>query len=123
MARNALVRPTPPYAAVLPTPLWEFAVALLIGWIIWRLGRRAKPLGWLTGLYLVLSGVARFLVEFYRLNPPIYFHKTLSNAQVAAVASALVGIILLVAVRKNPPVGGAALVPPPDVMQPASSSV
>jgi phosphatidylglycerol:prolipoprotein diacylglycerol transferase len=109
MAKNALVRPIPFDAAVLPTPLWEFAAALLIAWVLWRLGSKAKPLGWLTGLYLVLSGIARFLVEFYRINPLLYFHKTMSNAQVAAGASALVGLILMLAVRKNRPVGGAAL--------------
>lgn len=111
MARNALVRPNPANAAVLPTPVWEFAAALLIAWVIWRLGRHAKPLGWLTGLYLSLSGTARFLVEFYRINPRLYFHHSMSNAQVAAAASAIVGVVLMFAVRKNPPVGGAALEP------------
>ena len=109
MAKDALVRPDPPTAAVLPTPLWEFAAALLIAWVIWRLGRRAKPLGWLTGLYLLLSGIARFLVEFYRINPRLYFHHTMSNAQVAAGASAIAGAVLMIAVRRNPAVGGAAI--------------
>jgi phosphatidylglycerol:prolipoprotein diacylglycerol transferase len=109
MAKNALVRPHPPTAAVLPTPLWEFAAALLIGWALWRLGRKAKPLGWLTGLYLVLSGVARFLVEFYRINPRLYFHHAMSNAQVAAAGSAIVGAVILFAVHKHRPIGGAAL--------------
>ncbi len=122
MAKNALVRPYPANAAVLPTPLWEFAAAMLIAWVIWRLGRRAKPLGWLTGLYLVLSGVARFLVEFYRINPRLYFHHTMSNAQVAAGASAIVGAILMIAVRRNPPVGGAALEPRMSALQDAPSA-
>jgi phosphatidylglycerol:prolipoprotein diacylglycerol transferase len=109
MARNALVRPNPPGAAVLPTPIWECIAALVIAWILWRLGRRGRPLGWLTGLYLILSGVARFSVEFYRINPKLYFHGTLSNAQVAAGFSAIVGCMLLAAVSRNPPVGGAVL--------------
>jgi phosphatidylglycerol:prolipoprotein diacylglycerol transferase len=109
MARNALVRPNPPTAAVLPTPIWECLAALVIAWILWRLGRRARPLAWLTGLYLVLSGASRFAVEFYRINPKLYFHQTLSNAQVAAGLSAIVGCILLAAVSRHAPVGGAAL--------------
>ena len=121
MARNALVRPVPANAAVLPTPLWEFAAALLIALVLWRLGRRAKPLGWLTGLYLVLSGVARFLVEFYRINPRLYFHNTMSNAQVAAAASALVGVLLMIVVRSNPLIGGAALGPRVETMEQSPS--
>jgi phosphatidylglycerol:prolipoprotein diacylglycerol transferase len=109
MARNALVLPNPPTAAVLPTPIWECLAALVIAWILYRIGRRARPLGWLTGLYLIFSGVARFAVEFYRINPKLYLHHTLSNAQVAAALSALAGCIILIAVSRHEPVGGAAL--------------
>jgi phosphatidylglycerol:prolipoprotein diacylglycerol transferase len=56
--------------------------------------------GWLTGLYLLLSGVGRFLVEFVRINPKLYFHNTMSNAQVAAAASAIVGLIAMTAAQK-----------------------
>ena len=85
MRPDALVPPHPANALVLPTPLWEFAIAMVLALILWRLGRRARPLGWLTGVYLVLAGVSRFCVEFWRINPKLYFHHTLSNAQVAAL--------------------------------------
>jgi phosphatidylglycerol:prolipoprotein diacylglycerol transferase len=111
MAPNALVPPSPFNAAVLPTPIWEFIAAMLIAWVLWRFGRKARPLGWLTGLYLLLSGTARFLVEFYRINPRLYFHHSMSNAQVAAAASAIVGATLVFAVRRNPPIGGTATPP------------
>jgi len=113
LAKNALVRPSPPDAAVLPTPLWEFAVSILIAWLLFQLGRRAKPLGWLTALYLVLSGTARFLVEFYRINPLLYLGHRFSNAQVAAAASVLVGLAIMIAVRNNPPTGGELPTPTP----------
>jgi phosphatidylglycerol:prolipoprotein diacylglycerol transferase len=48
----------------------------------------------LTGLYLVLSGVGRFLVEFVRINPRI--HWGMSNAQVAALGSVVVGLVVMV---------------------------
>jgi phosphatidylglycerol:prolipoprotein diacylglycerol transferase len=95
MAKNALVPPNPPDALVQPTPIYELFFALVLFWILWKLGTRAKPVGWLTGVYLVLSGIGRFLVEFVRINPKIYFHNTLSNAQVAAAASILVGIVVI----------------------------
>ncbi len=93
MKPTALVPPTPPDALVQPTPLYELIMAALIFWLLWELGKRAKPVGWLTGLYLVLMGVSRFLVEFVRINPRIYFG--MSNAQVAALGSVLAGALLL----------------------------
>jgi phosphatidylglycerol:prolipoprotein diacylglycerol transferase len=94
MAKDALVPPTPADALVQPTPVYEFLFALVIGWLIWRLGRKMLPLGWLTGLYLVLSGVGRFLVEFVRVNPKLYWG--MSNAQVAALGSVVVGAGVMV---------------------------
>lgn len=91
---NGLV-PTPVGVRVHPTPIYELIVALLIGWILWRRGRpeAAKPAGQITGEYLMLSGIARFLVEFIRINPRIYWG--MSNAQVASIGSVLAGIVLV----------------------------
>ncbi len=65
--------------------------------MLWQLGKKHKPVGWLTGLYLLLSGIGRFLVEFVRINPRLYFGHTMSNAQVAALGSILLGIAVMVA--------------------------
>jgi phosphatidylglycerol:prolipoprotein diacylglycerol transferase len=97
MAKDALVPPTPPDALVQPTPINELLFALVVFWILWQLGKKHKPVGWLTGLYLLLSGVGRFLVEFVRINPRLYFGHTMSNAQVAALGSILLGIAVMVA--------------------------
>ena len=99
MAPNALVPPNPPNALVQPTPIYELLYAVVIFWILWQLGKRPRAVGWLTGLYLVLSGIGRFLVEFVRINPKLYFGHTLSNAQVAAAASALVGVVVMLAAK------------------------
>jgi phosphatidylglycerol:prolipoprotein diacylglycerol transferase len=101
MAKEALVPPNPPDALVQPTPIYELLFALAIGWLLWRLGRKALPVGWLTGLYLVLSGIGRFLVEFVRINPKLYFGHTMSNAQVAALASVLVGVAVMIWAAKK----------------------
>ena len=80
-----------------PTPIYEFLVALLIARYLWLRGKPraqgALPLGQLTGEYLVLSGIARFLVEFIRINPRIYWG--MSNAQVASLGSIAAGLLLL----------------------------
>ena len=50
----------------------------------------------------LLSGIGRFLVEFVRINPRLYWG--MSNAQVAALGSILAGAgLMLWAVRTNKP--------------------
>jgi phosphatidylglycerol:prolipoprotein diacylglycerol transferase len=39
-------------------------------------------------------------VEFVRINPKLYFHHTMSNAQVAALGSVLLGAVLLAAAAR-----------------------
>ena len=99
MAKDALVPPTPPNALVQPTPVYEFLYALLIGWWLWKRGGKPMPLGFLTGEYLVLSGIGRFLVEFERINPRLYWG--MSNAQVAALGSVAVGGLMMALTRNN----------------------
>jgi phosphatidylglycerol:prolipoprotein diacylglycerol transferase len=98
MARNALV-PTPDL--VQPTPVYELLYSVALGWLLWRLGSKSRPVGWLTGLYLVLSGLGRFLVEFVRINPKLYWG--MSNAQVAALASVVVGGAVMALAKKKVP--------------------
>jgi phosphatidylglycerol:prolipoprotein diacylglycerol transferase len=107
---NGLV---PTVQRVHPTPVYEFIVACGIAWWLWRMGAprhgahaRAnsrppsgapaisasirKP-GEVFAAYLLLTGVARFLVEFIRINPRSFLG--MSNAQTAAAASTIAGII------------------------------
>lgn len=87
----------PTMQRVHPTPIYELIAALIIALILWKRGKR--PAGEITGEYLVLSGLARFLVEFIRINPRIYFG--MSNAQVASIGSMVVGVVLIVLARRH----------------------
>jgi phosphatidylglycerol:prolipoprotein diacylglycerol transferase len=88
-----------------PTPIYEFLVAIVIFWILWRLGARAfkthAPNGVVFAAYLVLTGIARFLVEMIRINPRTFLG--MSNAQSASVVSIVAGIILFLAIRGKSP--------------------
>jgi phosphatidylglycerol:prolipoprotein diacylglycerol transferase len=97
---NGLV-PTPLGVKVHPTPIYELLAALVIGWILWRRGRPESPkaLGQLTGEYLIYSGIARFLVEFIRINPRIYWG--MSNAQVASIGSVVLGALIVIWARSR----------------------
>jgi phosphatidylglycerol:prolipoprotein diacylglycerol transferase len=97
MAKNALVPPTPPDALVQPTPIYEFLFALALGWWLWQRGKKNLPVSVITGEYLVLSGIGRFLVEFVRINPRLYWG--MSNAQVAALGSVVAGAVLIAVAR------------------------
>lgn len=99
MAKDALVLPTPPNALVQPTPVYELLFGLALAWLLWQLGKKLRPIGWLTGLYLVLSGLGRFLVEYVRINPKLYWG--MSNAQVAALGSVVVGIVVMLVARHS----------------------
>lgn len=91
----------PTVQRVHPTPVYELIGALVIAAILWRRGRRQPGglTGELTGEYLLLSGAARFLVEFIRINPPVFLH--LTNAQLASVGSMIVGLALMVWARRH----------------------
>ena len=83
----------PTLVRVHPTPLYEFAAGLLIGWWLWWRGGKPHGTGAIVGQYLVLSGIARFLVEFIRRNPKVLWG--LSNAQLASAGSVIVGVALI----------------------------
>jgi len=95
--------PTPPFVRVHPTPLYELGAGLLIGtWLWWR-GGKPRGTGAIVGEYLLLSGIARFLVEFLRRNPKVLWG--LSNAQVASAGSVIAGVVLIWWASTRPAVG------------------
>ena len=93
----------PTFVRVHPTPLYEFAAGLLIGAWLWFRGGKPRGAGAIVGEYLVLSGIARFLVEFVRRNPKVL--GGVSNAQLAAAASVLAGIVLVAWAATRPAAG------------------
>jgi phosphatidylglycerol---prolipoprotein diacylglyceryl transferase len=59
--------PTPPGVRVQPTPIYETVSMCLLAYLLWTLRDRVRP-GVVFALYLVGSGLERFLVEFIRRN-------------------------------------------------------
>ena len=80
-----------------PTPLYEFFIWLAIAAFLWHMGTKAlrgpKAKGEIFCNYLMLTGMARFLIEFIRINPRSFFG--MSNAQAASLVSILLGAVLL----------------------------
>lgn len=90
----------PTLARVYPTPLYELAAGLAIGWWLWRQGGKTHSTGAILGQYLVLTGLARFLVEFIRRNPKVLWG--LSNAQLAAAGAVVIGAGVIWWAAKRP---------------------
>jgi phosphatidylglycerol:prolipoprotein diacylglycerol transferase len=82
-----------------PTPVYEFLGALLIFFVLTRLSKKQMPDGKLFMFYLILTGLARFLVEFIRINPRVILG--LSQAQIISLVSMIIGLYGLYYYSKN----------------------
>jgi len=80
--------------AVHPTQLYEVAAMLIVYAVLWSLRRRGHPVGWLFGLYLILAGVERFLVEIVRAKDD-RFLGPFTLAQLASVVLVVIGVLLV----------------------------
>ena len=80
----------PTVELVHPAPVYETLMGLGIFSLLWATRRRIATPGVLFCLYLILSGGARFAVEFVRINPPVV--GILTAAQVISICLILVGI-------------------------------
>ena len=87
---------TPPWEvlAVHPTQLYEVALMLFAFWILWRLRVHQHAQGWLFGVYLVLAGTERFLVEFLRAKDD-RFLGPFTVAQATSVACVIAGALIM----------------------------
>jgi phosphatidylglycerol:prolipoprotein diacylglycerol transferase len=94
----------PASCRVHPTPIYEFLAGVIIAAFLWRMGKKgtagARSSGEIFGAYLILTGIARFLVEFIRLNPIVFYG--LTNAQVVSLLSMLAGAVLLWRIKRKP---------------------
>jgi phosphatidylglycerol:prolipoprotein diacylglycerol transferase len=85
--------PYPPGVRVHPTPVYETILYTLTFAILWRMRREPHRDGTVFAAYLVLTGVARFLVEFLRVEPVIAFG--LTSAQLVGLIIVPIGVGLL----------------------------
>jgi phosphatidylglycerol:prolipoprotein diacylglycerol transferase len=82
-----------------PTPIYEFIASALIFIYLWRIPARTKASGWVFANYLLLTGSARFLVEFIRINPQVSYG--LTNAQLMSILCLIAGILIYMFILKS----------------------
>jgi phosphatidylglycerol---prolipoprotein diacylglyceryl transferase len=90
--------PTPPGVTVQPTPIYETLSMGLVAYLLWQLRDRVRP-GVVFGLYLVLAGGERLLVEFVRRNKEVLLG--LTAAQLESVVSMAVGALVLAFIARR----------------------
>ncbi len=101
--------PTPPGVRVQPTPIYETVSMCLLAYLLWQLRDRVRP-GVVFALYLVGSGLERFLVEFIRRNKEVLVG--LTAPQLESVALLAIGLVWLgMMVRRGGGVAGLRPVP------------
>jgi phosphatidylglycerol:prolipoprotein diacylglycerol transferase len=76
--------PTPAGVRVQPTPIYETVSMCLLAYVLWSFRDRVRP-GVIFALYLLLSGLERFLVEFIRRNKEVLIGLTAPQLESAAL--------------------------------------
>ena len=86
----------------LPVPLMEAVFLLLLCGVLILILLRAKKLGTVTGWYLVLYALWRFLIESFRGDAERGIYGLFSTSQWISFAILLAGILILVTAKKRP---------------------
>ncbi len=91
------VLPLPVY----PTPLYETILCTIIFLFLWSIRRSIKVPVKMFGIYLMLNGTERFIIELIRVNKlyPVLGFK-LSQAEIIAAMLVVVGLILVLVAGK-----------------------
>lgn len=81
----------PTLLPVHPTPIYELIANIILFFILIRIDQNKKFIGQTLYIYLMVSSILRFSVEFIRLNPEIYMG--LSMAQLISIVLFSIGFI------------------------------
>ena len=84
--------------SVYPTQLLEVTLGFLMFLFLWRLRDHRHAAGWLFGVYMVLAGAERFLIEFLRAKDD-RFIAGLTVAQVIGLLCIVAGVVWMNARR------------------------
>jgi phosphatidylglycerol:prolipoprotein diacylglycerol transferase len=100
--------PTPPGVRVQPTPIYETVTMCLLAYVLWHLRDRVRP-GVVFALYLVGSGLERFLVEFIRRNKEVF--AGLTAPQLESLVLLALGLLWLGLIARRGGVGALGAAP------------
>jgi phosphatidylglycerol---prolipoprotein diacylglyceryl transferase len=85
--------------SVYPTQIFEVAMGLIMFGVLWRMRDHKHAEGWLFGVYMVMAGAERFIVEFFRAKDDRLLG-SFTYAQMIAAAFIIAGVVVMIA-RKD----------------------
>lgn len=101
-------------SGVYPTMLYELTMCAVGFAMLWALRRHPHRAGWLFGLYMILTGIERFLIEQIRVNNVgTWFGIPATQAEVISVLFIAAGVGLVVWAMRGRDRGIAAAEPVP----------
>ena len=82
---------------VIPSQLISFSVNMMIFLFLWiYVRKRYRKDGTIFGLWMILYGIFRFIIEFFRADDRgLFFNNMLSSSQLIAIIGFVFGILLL----------------------------
>jgi phosphatidylglycerol:prolipoprotein diacylglycerol transferase len=90
--------PAQEVVSVYPTQLFEVGLGLVMFAVLWRMRRHRHREGWLFGVYCVLAGLERFVIEFFRAKDD-RFLGGLTVAQGIAIGFVFAGVVIMTVMR------------------------
>ncbi len=80
--------------SVYPTQLYEVVLGFVMFIVLWRMRDHKHAEGWLFGVYMVLAGLERFAIEFFRAKDDRLL-LGLTYAQGIALVVAVAGVVVM----------------------------
>lgn len=99
-----------------PTPLYEIIMSLIAFAYLWKIRKKTRGPGYMFGMFLILSGIERFIAEFWRITAKVLFD-VISVAQIIGVLTIIIGIYLILRSKKLPPYIVPQVIDEPDTKQ------
>jgi phosphatidylglycerol:prolipoprotein diacylglycerol transferase len=114
-AHDQLVSGFYPGVRVHPTPIYEAVLYVAIFAFLWSIRKRNRVEGRIFYLFLILAGAARFVVEFWRINPRVLWG--LSEYQLFSILMVAVGTVAYLLTLKREPETAAAKAPSKEALR------
>lgn len=89
---------------VFPTPFYETILSFVIFFTLWFIRKKIKTTGILFSLFLILTGIERFVIERIRINSEFNFlGKSITQAELISAILIIFGVfgIIYLNVKKN----------------------
>lgn len=85
---------------VIPTPIYETSMAVLIFLILWSLRRKFKRPGLMFSVYLIFNGLERFTIEQFRVNSEYNILGGVTQAEIISFTLIAIGILGIFLTKK-----------------------